>query len=203
MKRNVKNETVRQFFSHGRSQEDINKFFEEIDVIISKEIMALDIRNYYREDFRNDVIVKLLELPVDRYEERGHFESWLSKVIKNLYLEKLKKNDFKLSAVEYKLTIDNDNYWRKEALWSLVNKHLEDLTDKRRRAIEMVFFEKKSQKEICQKEGILLCTHNKRLSQAKKNSKNCSSRQELMNSCLNEYVRVGRLSPPAMFTYLL
>lgn len=173
MKRKVNDETVRRFFSLDRSQEDIDNFFKKIDVIISKEIMALDIKHYYREDFQNDVIVKLLELPVDRYEERGHFESWLSKVIKNLYLEKLKKNDFKLSAVEYKFTIENDNYWRKEALWSLVNKHLEDLTDKRRRAIEMVFFEKKSQKEICQEEGILLCTHNKRLSLAKKNSRNC------------------------------
>ena len=171
-------EIVRRFFSNERSENDCTTFFKHIDPRMKEVICSLVLRTHEVKDFYNDVAEHLLKVRPDQYREEGNFNAWLYKVTKNLYLSKLRKEHRVFDTMEYEFRLSENNWEKREKLCNLVIEKIALLTDIQQRTIHMVFYEGLSQKEICEREGISLNTHNKRLSKAKKNLDNCWKKAE-------------------------
>ena len=170
-------EIVRRFFSNERSRVCAT-FFERFDSRIKKMIRDLVLQTDEAKDFYQEVVFHLMSVRPDQYTEIGKFYGWLHKVIHNLYLSKMKNEHRVFDTMEYEFRLSENNWEKREKLCNLVIEKIALLTDIQQRTIHMVFYEGLSQKEICEREGISLNTHNKRLSKAKKNLDNCWKKAE-------------------------
>lgn len=161
------------FFSEGRTPEDSKLFFENFNELITNLIGKIVTSKSDIEDFRQDIIKKLFYMKGCRYNEQGKFEAWLFTVIRNLYCDECKKKNKRMFHIEQgnlpEIIEEDDEeiFLQREEAIELLKEKINLLSPIYKTVIQLFYFEKLSQAEICKRENILLCTLNKRMRVAK------------------------------------